>query len=351
MPKGGPPQVVDEHGSADFTRLMTVPRADDLIDSAFRSGRKAQSKKGAPGERGKNRELARVGAVSRSFESRLHRIIRSYPTLEDLHPFYRDLVDVILGVDDLRQHLGAVNWARQRVQEIRSDVEDRIRSSENDNEMMLARKEAYGRMASIVEQIDDDLKALAEARHELAGLPTIRFDAPVLVVAGYPNVGKSSFLRQVTRATPEVASYPFTTKGVSVGHREHRHMQVQVMDTPGLLDRPMEDRNTIERQAIEALRHAADAIVFLLDPSGHCGYPLDDQAHLLEELESEFPDVPVFVVENKADLETTGEHPAMSCETGDGIEEITEGALDLAHERFQERFEPSFSTEQGTGFD
>lgn len=340
MPKGGPPQVVDEHGAADFSRLMTVPQADDLIDMAFRRGRKAQSPKGPPGERGKNRELARVGAASRAFESRLHRVIRSFPSLEELHPFYWELVDVLVGVDDLKQHLGAVGWARRRIQKIRSDVEARIREAENNHEAMLARKEAYGRMASIVNEIEDDLAELAEARHELAGLPTLRFDAPVLVVAGYPNVGKSSFITHVTRATPEIASYPFTTKGVSLGHREHRHLKVQLMDTPGLLDRPMEDRNDIERQAIHALRHAADAIVFLLDPSGHCGYPIKDQLNLLDEVKMVFPDTRILVVENKADLEATGERPAMSCETGEGIEAVVEDAMSEAVEAFNERYDP-----------
>lgn len=340
MPKGGPPQVVDEHGAADFSRLMTVPQADDLIDSAFRRGRKAQSPKGAPGERGKNRELARVGAVSRTFESRLHRVIRSFPSLEELHPFYRELVDVLVGMDEVKQSLGAVGWARSRVQSIRSKIEDRIRESENNHEAMLARKEAYGRMASLVEDIEEDLVRLKEARHELAGLPTLRFDAPVLVIAGYPNVGKSSFLTKATRATPEVASYPFTTKGVSIGHREHRHLQVQLMDTPGLLDRPMEDRNDIERQAILALRHAADLIVFMLDPSGHCGYPIEDQRRLLEEMQEVFPDTRLIIVENKADLETSGEHPSMSCETGDGVDAFVETALDAAVEAFNERYDP-----------
>ncbi len=340
MPKGGPPKVVDEHGAADFSRLMTVHQAEDLIDMAFRAGRKAQSAKGAPGERGKNRELARVGAASRAFESRLHRVIRSYPSLEELHPFYRELVDVLAGLDDVKQSLGAVGWARSQIQSLRADIEDRIRDAENDHERTLARKEAYGRMASIVRRIEDDLALLEEARYELAGLPTLRFDAPVLVVAGYPNVGKSSFLTEVTRATPEIASYPFTTKGVSIGHREHAYMQVQLMDTPGLLDRPMEDRNDIERQAIEALRHAADVILFVLDPSGHCGYPLEDQQGLLDELERTFPDTRLIVVENKADLEATGEHPAMSCETGDGVEEVAELALDAAVEAFNERYDP-----------
>lgn len=340
MPEGGPPDVVDEHGAADFQKLMTVPTADELVDSAFRSGRKADSPKGSPGEAGTNRELARVGAAARTFESRLHRVIRSYPSLDDLHPFYRELVDVVVGIDDLKQHLGAAEWARGRVQDIRAEAEDRIRSAEDNHEAMLARKEAYGRMASLVQDVAEDLEALGEARETLAPIPKLRADVPTLVLAGYPNVGKSSLLERLTRASPAVASYPFTTTGVALGHTEHRHHTVQIVDTPGLLDRPMSDRNDVERQAVLALRHAADAVLVLLDPSGHCGYPPEDQQALADEIASLFPDTRRLVVENKADLEATGNRPAMSCETGEGVDEVVEQALDEAVEAFNERWDP-----------
>ncbi len=340
MSKGGIPQVVDNHGAADFSRLMTVPQSEDLIDQAFRKGRKAQAPKGAPGEAGKNRELARVGAASRTFESRLHRVIRSFPNLDELHPFYHELVDVLVSVDDVKQHLGAVSWARSRIQSIRSDIEKRIRAAENNHEIMLARKEAYGRMASIVTDISDDLAELAKIRYELAGIPTLRIDQPTLVIAGYPNVGKSSLLTEITRATPQIAVYPFTTKGVHIGHRDHRHHQVQILDTPGILDRPMDERNPIEQQAILALRHAADTILFLLDPSGHCGYPLDAQTNLLNEVKTLFEDTTILTVENKSDLETTGEHPAISVTENEGLEAITENALDAAVDAFNERWQP-----------
>jgi len=104
-------------------------------------------------------------------------------------------------------------------------------------------------------------------------LPDIRPDEPAIVIAGYPNVGKSSFVNRVTRASNQIAEYPFTTKGVQIGHFERDHVRYQIVDTPGLLDRPEDERNDIERQAVSALEHLADVVVFVLDPSGDCGYP------------------------------------------------------------------------------
>lgn len=61
-------------------------------------------------------------------------------------------------------------------------------------------------------------------------------------------MGKSSFVNSVTRANVEVQPYAFTTKSLYVGHTDYQYLRWQVIDTPGILDKPLEDRNTIEMQ-------------------------------------------------------------------------------------------------------
>lgn len=128
-------------------------------------------------------------------------------------------------------------------------------------------------------------------------------DEFTVVVAGYPNVGKSSFIRLVSTAEPEIAAYPFTTKGIIVGHRDvGKGERVQFIDTPGVLERPADERNPIERQAVSAIINTADVMLFILDASEHCGYALDDQIRLQDEIRR-LVDVPVVTVANKADLQ------------------------------------------------
>jgi hypothetical protein len=43
-----------------------------------------------------------------------------------------------------------------------------------------------------------------------------------LIMCGFPNVGKSSFLNKVTRADVEVQPYAFTTKSLFVGHMDYK---------------------------------------------------------------------------------------------------------------------------------
>ncbi|GAF93342.1 unnamed protein product, partial [marine sediment metagenome] len=52
------------------------------------------------------------------------------------------------------------------------------------------------------------------------------------VLVGGPNAGKSALLAALTRATPEVAPYPFTTRESSPGMMPWEDVQVQLIDTP-----------------------------------------------------------------------------------------------------------------------
>jgi nucleolar GTP-binding protein len=45
-----------------------------------------------------------------------------------------------------------------------------------------------------------------------------------------------------------------------------------VIDTPGILDHALEDRNTIEMQAVTALAHLHSTVLYFIDVSETCGY-------------------------------------------------------------------------------
>jgi nucleolar GTP-binding protein len=142
------------------------------------------------------------------------------------------------------------------------------------------------------------------------------------VVAGYPNVGKSSFIRLVSSADPEIASYPFTTKGIIVGHRNvERRKRIQFVDTPGLLDRIEGKRNTIEKQALNALVYVADLVLFVIDASEHCGYSIEEQEKLHKKV-ADVVTVPMLTVINKSDIKKTEERFNMSTITGEGVEDV-----------------------------
>jgi len=313
--------------SHPFESLPTPPLGDELLDKAFsRAARAGRAKSGL------DAQTSMLQTAANIISDNLENVVTAWPDIGAMHPFYRELADAVVGVDALRQHLNEVGWASRKATDIRQEYEPRLRGTDAETARK-HRKQAFARLADVVEEIEDDLAALMEAREQLRVLPDIRPERPTIVVAGYPNVGKSSFVNRVTRADNEAAAYPFTTTQVHVGHVEHRHIQYQLVDTPGLLDRPPAERNEVEAQAVSALTHAADAVLVVLDPSGTCGYPLDAQVALRDDIEARF-DVPVLSVYNMLDrlddderAALEGEH-TMSVTTGEHVEAVLEAAIE-----------------------
>lgn len=157
-------------------------------------------------------------------------------------------------------------------------------------------------MATICRRLKDPLIYLEQVRQHLGRLPSIDPNTRTLLICGYPNVGKSSFLRSVTRADVDVQPYAFTTKSLFVGHFDYKYLRFQAIDTPGILDHPLEEMNTIEMQSITAIAHLRSAILYFMDLSEQCGYSVQAQVQLFHSIKPLFANKLVFVVINKIDI-------------------------------------------------
>ncbi|XP_028230582.1 nucleolar GTP-binding protein 1-like [Glycine soja] len=129
---------------------------------------------------------------------------------------------------------------------------------------------ALGHMCTVIKRVDPSLAYLEQVRQHMARLPSIDPNTRTVLICRYPNVGKSSFINKIMRVDVDVQPYAFTTKSLFVGHIDYKYMRYQVIDTPGILDRPFEDYNIIEMCSITALTHLRAAILFFLDVSGSC---------------------------------------------------------------------------------
>ena len=329
-----------------FEKMPTILLADEIIDKAFRRAEKAASAfnpRGGVVSKARQREELRIRTVSNVIRDNLRKILNRTPGVSTLPPFYQELLDILVDRRMFHKALASINWAIKTIRTLEERYVEKIRYSRDPKEIAQLRREFYGRVASVIKDIADNLEYLNKARNVLKDMPVIDLTLPTIVIAGHPNVGKSTLLRKLTNAKPEVASYPFTTKGINVGQFEEHWMKYQVIDTPGLLDRSLSERNEIEKQAILALKHLGKLIIYIFDPSEYCGFPIEEQMHLFEEIYEEFGEFPFIVVLNKIDiaddekikrieefLRSRGIEPLrISAEKGLGIEELKERVIKI----------------------
>ncbi|XP_068971276.1 nucleolar GTP-binding protein 1 [Bombus flavifrons] len=296
----------------NFKKIAVVPTAKDFIDIIL-----SKTQRKTPTVIHKNYKIARIRAfylrkvrfTQQNFHDRLSQIIQEFPKLDDVHPFYADLMNVLYDKDHYKLALGQINIARHLIDNVAKDYARLMKYGDSLYRCKQLKKAALGRMATIMKRQAANLAYLEQVRQHLARLPSIDPYTRTIIICGFPNVGKSSFINKITRADVEVQPYAFTTKSLYVGHMDYKYLRWQVVDTPGILDHPLEERNVIEMQAITALAHLRAAVLYFCDISEQCGHSLDEQVKLFESIKPLFANKPLTVVANKADVLRLDELP------------------------------------------
>ncbi|KAI5149702.1 nucleolar GTP-binding protein [Enteropsectra breve] len=288
----------------NFSFINQVPQCTDLIDIALsKTNRKTPTIVRAKFEihRIRNFYTRKVKFSAGEFSNRLDTIQREFPVLEDIHPFYSDLINILYDKDHYKIALGQINAVKHKVDVIQKEYVRLLNFGDSLHRCKALKKAALGKMASTVKKLNDSLKYLEEVRQHLTRLPSIDPSTRTLVIAGFPNIGKSSFMNKVSRAHVDVQPYAFTTKNIFVGHFDYQNLRWQILDTPGILDQQLEDRNGIEMLTITALAHLKSAVLFFIDVSETCGFSIEDQISLYENL-SPLLTSQLLIVFSKADL-------------------------------------------------
>ena len=319
----------------NLQEIPTIATAEELIDRALRRASKVEESVRNADYRARLTAVRKIHSVADNIANPLHTYVKAFPSFDNIHPFDRSIIDLTVGVDKLRKSLGASDWARKEVLMIGNKYVPKARARKSAEETMRIMSEAYTKMTNIVRQIEKNLNFLISARSIFRNIPNVNNEKPLAVFAGAPNVGKSSLIGAISTGKPEVKSYPFTTKGVSLGHIKAKYDIIQGMDTPGLLDRPNSDRNDMEKQGIAALDHLEPIIVFLTDLSGTSGYSVETQESLHDELKGRYSKYRWIDVYSKSDLEaeselTYSESVSVSVMTKTGLEELESRLIQLS---------------------
>ncbi len=248
-------------------------------------------------EKSKIIEMSKMSVIKAVLYEKLTNIMKSFPDFDEMTEFYQELVKVTMDYPALIKSLGAVNWARGRIDELLRTYTSKLSRTTLMEYVNVARREFAGRAFSVMKQIRKELEFLEQARKILSEFPSIKSDMKKIAIAGFPNVGKSTLLAKISKSKPEIGPYAFTTKRLNLGYYEKDKIKVQMIDTPGTLNR-VEKMNLIEKQAYVAMQYAADVIIYIFDLTEE--YPIGDQIKLYE-IVKKFKK-PVIIYLSKTDL-------------------------------------------------
>lgn len=280
---------------ASRAKRIHVPTYDEVLEKI--GSRYPRAK----GRRPYEREIARLQTVYNIIIAKTNFIRELLSILDTLHPFFWRLIEIEFNRRDIHAAIRCVAKSRKLAGEFWEKYRFLLMAAEDRRELERVASEARGRMLSQLKKCRRHLALLRSLVVFLSDLPAIDPSLPTVIVAGPPSSGKSTFVRSVSRARPKVASYPFTTREIHVGHSIVDGVKVQVVDTPGILDRPLEEMNPVERKAAAALSEIRGVVLFLLDPTDEAYMDLGRQASLAGNVKSIAGGKPMLAAVNKVD--------------------------------------------------
>ncbi len=172
------------------------------------------------------------------------------------------------------------------------------------------------------------LRAATQTRKKVSRQASLfqieREGAGQVVVAGTTNVGKSALVEALTNAAPEVSASPYTTWTPTPGMLVVENVQIQLVDTPPL------DRDYLEPELLELIRHA-DLLLLVVDLQTEPIRQLQRSLAILEanriqplHLDADHPDceppgcLPLLVAVNKCDDRDSEEIYEIFCQLMEG---------------------------------
>lgn len=296
------PSTVENVGA--FQKLPVVMPSVDILSSALKKAKRVTPTKGITNiaKRERNKGAKQLDALMKELAVPLRAYKEGFPNKKCLHPYERSLIELTLGDGNYEEVLGRVDALRKKVVSVGKEHASICAQSVSKREAEERLNEGMNKLEEIFQREGKVVNDLLNIAKMLRAMPVVDLETPTLCLVGAPNVGKSSLVRLLSTGKPEVCNYPFTTRGILMGHITLSYQNFQVTDTPGILRRHDEKRNNLEKLTLAVLSHLPTAVLYVHDLSGECGTSPSDQFLIYKEMKARFKDHLWLDVVSKCDL-------------------------------------------------
>ena len=146
------------------------------------------------------------------------------------------------------------------------DIEDKIRKIEEEitkTPYNKATSHHIGKLKAKISKLREESIKRGSSGTKGRGFTLKKSGDSTVVLVGFPSVGKSTILNQLTNAQSKIGAYEFTTLDVIPGVMEYRGAQIQIFDIPGIIAGASKGKGR-GREILSVARNA-DLIVMVLD--------------------------------------------------------------------------------------
>ncbi|MFP3290080.1 MAG: GTPase [Candidatus Nanopusillus acidilobi] len=283
---------------------MKYKFVEELLSSAF----KRAKNNGNQFYDIKERNIVKLQTIYQYIDDKLEKIYNDIFLPEN--KFYKELYKLLFTDINIKKLRERIKYIRKIIKQVYLKYKDDIKLTKDKKLIEKYRREFYGRISSILRRNWIIFKYYNIYLNRRRKIPNIK-NLPTVVISGLPNVGKSTLLKNLTGSNVKIEPYPFTTKDLMIGYIKTPYFDIQVIDTPGILDRPIEEMNEIEKKSILALNYLANLIIYIFDLTETCGYSIEEQVNLLNMVKKIF-NKEIILYFSKKDLFTEREEKILN---------------------------------------
>ena len=138
-------------------RIPTVLSAEELTDKAFHRASKITVNGTNALDTKKKTTLAKITASGDIVKDTFVGYVNKFPRIEKDDDFFPELVDLVIGIDKYKKSLGAMNWAANKTEKIKTEALRNVRRSKDGSVIDSVRSAFYGRLSSIIRQVKNEL--------------------------------------------------------------------------------------------------------------------------------------------------------------------------------------------------
>ncbi len=149
-------------------------------------------------------------------------------------------------------------------------IEEQIKSLEDEISKTKYNKATQGHIGKLKAKIaalrarKEKAQAHAKASGGGPGFEVKKSGDASVALVGFPSVGKSSLISQLTEADSNIGDFAFTTLTCIPGLMEHRGAKIQILDLPGLIKGAAEGKGR-GREILNVIR-STDMVLYVIDP-------------------------------------------------------------------------------------
>ena len=246
----------------------------------------------------KNDPFDYINKFQLKINDKYEHILDKLPDYNTKDEYYLFMIKNIVDQSTMEKHKNHYLKTLEIINSLSERYKREIKKQKDLKQKNKLKREFLGRISSVIKKLDSTNKKLIEYKKLFKRIPKIDKNLFTIVLIGAPNSGKTTLLKQITNANPEINSYSFTTKSLNLGFFKKRQEIIQVIDTPGLIHSEFKEMNIIEKQALVAIKTVSDVIVFLYN--SYQDFNL--QNNILEKIKQENPDKKTYVYSSFSEI-------------------------------------------------